>query len=189
MIRKDPDLTRGEQNREKPGVLALAGAAGGSAQLLAGPPRAGAPVVTIGDIRVRNRVEPIDPGTHRLAPPDSMPDAIGSHKIIERLAAGFRRNQGGEARVIPEGQENRFGIGVEDEHVSSPIVLLVAAGLLVLADDIAGVVIDMDTANHADWSGPASPVHRCSRLRITLKHTFVHEPVEVGPGRRVNPGM
>ena len=82
-------------------------------------------------------------------------------------------------------------MGFEGEHVPGAVVFLVLPGLLVLADDVPLIIVDVDAPDHADL-GPA--VHDLAievqrRLSLPDQHALGDEAVERLAGLAIDAGI
>ena len=145
-------------------------------------------MVTVGDIGTVDLSEEPDPGGGVSHPPDPVPHPVGG-EVIERGTPGTGREETRQLRVVRHGQKDRLGMGIEGQDVPGPVVFLVGPGLLVLADDIGRIVIDVDTPDHPDLGPPVHDqfVEEEGPIGIGLEHAIPEQPVEIGPGSVVHP--
>ena len=105
--------------------------------------------------------------------------------VIRALAGGGFRDDGGEFRVVLEGEEDRLDVGVLDADVDHAVVFLVLAGELVLLDDAGGVVVGMGAEDDAELGALAHGlgIDIVHRLRV------LDQPALCPPGLEVLHGL
>src|SRR5688500_1793161 len=99
---------------------------------------------------------------------------------MDRLASQHRFGEYVDLGTAAIRQEYGLGMGFEREHVSGAVVLLVLSGLLVLADDILLVVVDVHAADHAGLDAAAHDlaVEVQRRCAFANENALSHEAVE-----------
>ena len=104
--------------------------------------------------------------------PEGVAEAVGGHEIILRLAGDYTRDYLVERLIVGEGEEHGFDVGVLDTHVLHAVLLLVAAGELVLLDAAFHVVVDVGSDDDAVLR---AAVHGL-RIYIIVFLVVLHEP-------------
>ena len=86
--------------------------------------------------------------------PEVMAEAVGSGEIIFRLACGHCVDYFLQRLIVGESEENRLDVCVVDADMLHTVLLLVAAGKLVLLDAALHVVGDICRPERAiRWHG------------------------------------
>ena len=122
-------------------------------------------MVPVGDIGARELSELAHVVRGVVDHPDRVGHAVASIEVEQRAAVRVTLDEPVDLGAVAVGQEHRAGVGLEREDVTRPVVLLVASRLLVLADQVVAIVVDVAAADHAD-----------------LRAVIHHEAVEVHPG-------
>ncbi len=117
-----------------------------------------------------------------------MRDAVGSAEIEQGLFPGGLRDESVQGAEVAVRHEDGSGLGSQRHHVARPVVLLVLARALVLADDVAVVLVQRRTARNPRLRVRARPeaVHVESRRALTGQRSEPLELAEVLGGLRVN---
>jgi hypothetical protein len=108
-------------------------------------------MVTVGDIQRGHPRELVDQlaGLAGVRCPDRVVNIVGRGEVEQRRARGHRAGDRVEAGRRLVGEEHDAGLRAQLDHVPGPIVLLVAARPLVLADDVLFVIVDGEAPGDA----------------------------------------
>ena len=149
-------------------------------------------MVAVGDVERRHAAEGGDQAgaRGRLGPPERVRDAVGGDEVVERGPRAGRLDQAVDLGAGAVGQEDHAGLGAQGDDVAGAVVLLVAAGPLVLADQVALVLVDREGAGDAGLhvAAHAQPVDVERWLGLGRERRRGAQPLEILPAAVVDGG-
>ena len=186
IVGHDAKLCGREQDGEEPVAFFVAGASVGqpAAQLVAGPPRTGGPVVTIGNVEDRHGTELTDEVVAVCDTPDRVLYAVDGGEVVKGLLLHGLSDLQIDGFLLSVGQKHGSGVGIECQHMASPIIFLAAAGFFVFQNQVVFVVIDVDAADdtHLRMLALNLAIGEQAVAAISCEDSVVHQPIKVLAG-------